>query len=64
MRLGKGEDHLPNQLALRRGQLRFSSLRYLTLHLIERVANADPLTLIEYWAVDPDCDGQVFRSVW
>ena len=22
------------------------------------------LALIEYWAVDPDYDGQVFRSVW
>ena len=29
-----------------------------------RVANAEPLALIEYWAVDPDYDGQVFRSVW
>lgn len=29
-----------------------------------RVMNADPLALIEYWAVDPDYDGQVFRSVW
>ena len=91
-----------------RGQVRFSSLQYLTLHPIERkastsssrtdgmaqetltvrlknyvllspeainlddanriklqqVANAEPLALIEYWAVDPDYDGQVFRSVW
>ena len=22
------------------------------------------MALIEYWAVDPDYDGQVFRSVW
>jgi adenine-specific DNA-methyltransferase len=29
-----------------------------------KVANAEPLALIEYWAVDPDYDGQVFRSVW
>lgn len=29
-----------------------------------KVMNADPLALIEYWAVDPDYDGQVFRSVW
>lgn len=28
------------------------------------VMNAEPLALIEYWAVDPDYDGQVFRSVW
>ena len=83
-----------------RGQVRFSSLQYLTLHSIERtqrgseetltvrlknyvllspeainlddanraklqaVANAEPLALIEYWAVDPDYDGEVFRSVW
>lgn len=86
-----------------RGQVRFSSLQYLTLHPVERVrsavnhgeealnvrlknyvllspeainlddanraklqavANAEPLALIEYWAVDPDYDGHVFRSVW
>ena len=83
-----------------RGQVRFSSLQYLTLHPIQRevrdndetltvrlknyvllspeainlddanraklqeVANREPLALIEYWAVDPDYDGQVFRSVW
>ncbi len=83
-----------------RGQVRFASLQYLTLHPIERtardgqetltvrlknyvllspeainlddanraklqaVANQEPLALIEYWAVDPDYDGQVFRSVW
>ena len=86
-----------------RGQVRFSSLQYLTLQPIQRVnsavnpgeevlnvklknyvllspeainlddanriklqtvANAEPLALIEYWAVDPNYDGQVFRSVW
>lgn len=83
-----------------RGQIRFSSLQYLTLHPITRtrkgeddeltvrlknyvllspeainldddnrqklqtVANKEPLALIEYWAVDPDYDGKVFRSVW
>lgn len=31
---------------------------------LHRVMNAEPLALIEYWAVDPDYDGQVFRSVW
>ncbi len=29
-----------------------------------KVMNVEPLALIEYWAVDPDYDGQVFRSVW
>ena len=89
-----------------RGQVRFSSLQYLTIHPIERkaianapdggaqetltvklknyvllspeainlddanriklqaIANQEPLALIEYWAVDPDYDGRVFRSVW
>ncbi len=83
-----------------RGQVRFSSLQYLTLHPVERtrsddadhlavklrnyvllspeainlddanrqklqaVMNKEPLALIEYWAVDPDYDGKVFRSVW
>lgn len=28
------------------------------------VMNNEPLALIEYWAVDPDYDGQIFRSVW
>lgn len=31
---------------------------------LQEVANREPLALIEYWAVDPDYDGQVFRSVW
>jgi adenine-specific DNA-methyltransferase len=26
--------------------------------------NAEPLALVEYWAVDPDYDGEIFRSVW
>ena len=83
-----------------RGQVRFSSLQYLTVQPVRRersgeaehidvqlanyvllspeainldeanrarlvkVMNAEPLALIEYWAVDPDYDGQVFRSVW
>lgn len=83
-----------------RGQVRFSSLQYLTIKPIRRqrsgdeeqlhatldnyvllspeainldednrkklhkVMNAEPLALIEYWAVDPDYDGAVFRSVW
>ena len=83
-----------------RGQVRFSSLQYLTVKPILRqrsgdgeqvqvtldnyvllspeainldednrkkllkVMNVEPLALIEYWAVDPDYDGEVFRSVW
>lgn len=31
---------------------------------LQKVANTEPLALIEYWAVDPDYDGNVFRSVW
>lgn len=83
-----------------RGQVRFSSLQYLTIYPITRVqannqetltitlknyvllspeainldevnreklqavVNQEPLALIEYWAVDPNYDGIVFRSVW
>jgi adenine-specific DNA-methyltransferase len=31
---------------------------------LQKLANAEPLALIEYWSVDPDYDGEVFRSVW
>lgn len=31
---------------------------------LQKVVNKDPLALIEYWSVDPDYDGEVFRSVW
>jgi len=31
---------------------------------LQAIANQEPLALIEYWGVDPDYDGQVFRSVW
>ena len=31
---------------------------------LQHVVNEEPLALIEYWAVDPDYDGHVFRSVW
>ena len=31
---------------------------------IRELANREPLALIEYWAVDPDYDGEIFRSVW
>jgi len=31
---------------------------------LQKVVNKDPFALIEYWSVDPDYDGEVFRSVW
>ena len=31
---------------------------------LRKIINKDPLALIEYWSVDPDYDGEVFRSVW
>ena len=31
---------------------------------LRELMNQEPLSLIEYWAVDPDYDGEVFRSVW
>ena len=31
---------------------------------LQAVVNQEPLALIEYWAVDPNYDGIVFRSVW
>ena len=31
---------------------------------VNEVIARDPLSLIEYWSVDPDYDGATFRSVW
>lgn len=31
---------------------------------LQELINKDPLALVEYWSVDPDYDGAVFRSVW
>lgn len=31
---------------------------------LQTIVNSEPLALIEYWAVDPDYDGRLFRSVW
>jgi adenine-specific DNA-methyltransferase len=31
---------------------------------LQKVVNQDPMALIEYWSVDPDYDGQLFRSFW
>jgi site-specific DNA-methyltransferase (adenine-specific)/adenine-specific DNA-methyltransferase len=86
---------------IKTGQIRFSSLQYLTVKPIQKqsynndedelvvelnnyillspdalpldaknkekldkVIAEDPLTLIEYWSIDPDYDGEVFRSKW
>jgi adenine specific DNA methylase Mod len=31
---------------------------------LEKVIAEDPLSLVEYWSIDPDYDGEVFRSKW
>ncbi|PIN90540.1 site-specific DNA-methyltransferase [Candidatus Pacearchaeota archaeon CG10_big_fil_rev_8_21_14_0_10_32_14] len=31
---------------------------------LEKVIKDDPLSLIEYWSIDPEYDGEVFRSKW
>lgn len=31
---------------------------------VEKIIAKDPLSLIEYWSIDPDYDGQTFRSQW
>ena len=31
---------------------------------LQDVIDSDPLSLIEYWSIDPDYDGEVFRSKW
>jgi adenine-specific DNA-methyltransferase len=31
---------------------------------LQALINNDPLALVEYWSIDPDYDGEVFRSVW
>jgi len=86
---------------IKTGQIRFSSLQYLTVKPIQKqsydneedelvieldnyillspdalpldeknkekldkVIAEDPLSLIEYWSIDPDYDGEVFRSKW
>lgn len=31
---------------------------------LQQVMEQDPLSLIEYWCIDPDYDGDTFRSTW
>jgi adenine specific DNA methylase Mod len=89
------------QKLIKTGQVRFSSLQYLTVkkpiqkrsyngedelvveldnyillspdalpldeknkEKLEKVIAEDPLSLVEYWSIDPDYDGEVFRSRW
>ena len=86
---------------IKSGNLRFSSLQYLTIKPItkkeynkeqdvleifldnyillspealpldeankeklQEIIEKDPLSLVEYWSVDPDYDGETFRSKW
>lgn len=32
--------------------------------VVQQIMAESPLDLIEYWSIDPDYDGQTFRSVW
>ena len=89
------------QKLLKSGQIRFSSLQYLTIKepkikpssdgneeliveldnyvllspdalplddqsrtKLQEIVAKDPLALIEYWSVDPEYDGETFRSKW
>ena len=31
---------------------------------LEKIIKEDPLSLVEYWSIDPEYDGEVFRSKW
>jgi adenine specific DNA methylase Mod len=31
---------------------------------LEKVIEKDPLSLIEYWSIDPEYDGEIFKSKW
>lgn len=31
---------------------------------VKKIVAVNPLAMVEYWSVDPDYDGQVFRSKW
>lgn len=63
----KGSDHdtveveLENYVLLSPEAINLDEANRLKL---QTVMNKDPLSLIEYWAVDPNYDGEVFRSVW
>jgi site-specific DNA-methyltransferase (adenine-specific)/adenine-specific DNA-methyltransferase len=88
------------QKLVKSGEIRFSSLQYLTIkpikakagnsddtltvnldnyillspdalpledryrEILKTVIAKDPLSLIEYWSIDPDYDGEIFKSRW
>lgn len=31
---------------------------------LDKVIAEDPLSLVEYWSIDPDYNGEIFRSKW
>lgn len=31
---------------------------------LQQVMDEDPLSMVEYWSIDPDYDGDTFRSTW
>jgi len=31
---------------------------------LEKIIELDPLSLVEYWSIDPNYDGVTFRSKW
>jgi site-specific DNA-methyltransferase (adenine-specific)/adenine-specific DNA-methyltransferase len=31
---------------------------------LEKIIEEDPLSLVEYWSIDPEYDGEMFRSKW
>lgn len=86
---------------IKSGEIRFSSLQYLTIKPItskenengekildieldnyillspdvlpldeknkkklEKIVDEDPISLVDYWSIDPDYDGETFRSKW
>ena len=99
--LKKLETKASYEKLIKTGEIRFSSLQYLTIKPIkkkeynkendvldiqldnyillspnvlpldeknkeklEKIIEKDPLSLVEYWSVDPDYDGETFRSKW
>ena len=31
---------------------------------IQKIIEKDPISLVDYWSIDPDYDGETFRSKW